>query len=286
MAKRIQAELAGWADTVAAEKYPPPADNRPIPQKRGRRIYESIWAWAITAGTLAAVAQVHNGFWFAVGLGAFLGYLFSSNYDSITAPGLVPLPDPAVEQRARLQKALLEIGVHVALEYDSAEYASNLSPSELRQLVNGAWQPQGPPPPRMASCTPREAEYVAAQWMRYLGATSCRVTQASRDGGMDIISDTHVAEVKHHQSPVGVNFVRQIYGAATGASKQAVFFSLSEFTRTAEEFADTNSIPLFRYDPQERTLTAKSRSALLALQHGLHSGMNLSGAGIGDSQTR
>ncbi|MHA7223073.1 restriction endonuclease [Arthrobacter sp. RHLT1-20] len=98
----------------------------------------------------------------------------------------------------------------------------------LRQLVNGAWQPQGPPPPRMASCTPREAEYVAAQWMRYLGATSCRVTQASRDGGMDIVSDTHVAEVKHHQSPVGVSFVRQIYGTATGASKRAMFFSLSE----------------------------------------------------------
>lgn len=92
---------------------------------------------------------------------------------------------------------------------------------------------------------------------------------------MDIVSDTHVAEVKHHQSPVGVSFVRQIYGAATGASKQAVFFSLSEYTRAAEEFAEANAILLFRYDPERRTLTAKSRSALLALQHGLHSGRNL-----------
>lgn len=271
---RIQTDLGRWADSLAAETYPLPVDNRPTPQKRGRRVYESVWAWTITAGILAAGTGVHEGFWFMVGLGAFIGYLLSSNYDSITAPRLTPLPDAAAEARSKLQKALYEIGVHVALKYDSEEYASNLTPSELRRLVNGAWQPQSPPPPRMTSCTHREAEYVAAQWMRYLGATSCRVTQASRDGGMDIVSDTHVAEVKHHQSPVGVNFVRQIYGAATGASKQALFFSLSEFTRAAEEFANANSIPLFRYNPQEGTLTAKSRSALLVLQRGLHSGMD------------
>jgi hypothetical protein len=273
--RKIRAEIERWADTVSTQMYPPPADSRPTPQKRARRIYESTWAWMIAAGTLAVVARFYEGFWFAVGLGAFIGYQFSSNYDSITAPRLEPLPDPAAERRRKLQKALLEIGVHVALQYDSAMYASDLSASALRQLVNGAWQPQGPPPPRMPSCTPREAEYVAAQWMRYLGGTSCRVTQASRDGGMDIVSDTHVAEVKHHLSPVGVNFVRQIYGTATGAAKLAMFFSLSGYTRDAEDFANANSIALFRYDPADRTLTPKSRSALNALQHGLSAGMNL-----------
>ncbi|TQS88629.1 restriction endonuclease [Arthrobacter sp. TS-15] len=130
----------------------------------------------------------------------------------------------------------------------------------------------------MRSCTHREAEYVAAQWMRYLGATSCRVTQASRDGGMDIVSDTHVAEVKHHQSPVGVSFVRQIYGTATSTSKMAVFFSLSEYTKEAKEFANANNIALFRYDPLKATLAPKSQSALEASQHGLNGGTKFNGA--------
>lgn len=276
--RKIRAEIEKWAEDVAAQMYPHPADSRPTPQKRGRRIYESTWAWAIAAGIFAVIVRAYGGFWFAVGLGALIGHLFSSNYDSISAPRLEPLPDPAADDRAKVRKALLEIGMHVAVKYDSAEYASDLSPAALRQLVNGAWQPQGPPPPRMRSCTHREAEYVAAQWMRYLGATSCRVTQASRDGGMDIVSDTHVAEVKHHQSPVGVSFVRQIYGTATSTSKMAVFFSLSEYTREAKEFANANNIALFRYDPLKATLAPKSQSALEASQHGLNGGRKFNGA--------
>jgi hypothetical protein len=269
----IRADLAQWAATTAAEMFPIPVDKRPLSQKRARRFYESFWAWVITTGTLAAIAGVHEGFWMVVGVGALIGYVLSSNYDSITAPRLVPLPDANAKQREDLEKALIDVGLHVALQYDSAAYSLDLSAGALKQMVNGVWQPQGAPPPRMSSCTHREAEFVAAQWMRYLGATSCTATQASRDGGMDIVSDTHVAEVKHHQSPVGVSFIRQIFGAATGASKKAAFFSLNGYTTAGVEFANSNLISLFRYDPQQRTLTAESLSAEFALQNGLHAEM-------------
>jgi len=265
----VQTTISRWARTAAAEMYPTPADNRPTPIKRQRRIYESFWVWTITAGVLAAMIGVQQGFWLAIGFGAFVGYMMSSNYDSISAPSLTPLPDPQADQRTTLEKVLTEIAVHVALKYDSAAYSSELSPQALREMVDGAWQPQGAPPPRMSSCTHREAEYLAAQWMRYLGATSCKVSRATRDGGVDISSDTHVAEVKHHQSPVGVGFIRQIYGAATAASKRATFFSLSGYTRDAEEFANANHILLFRYHPEQRTLTPQSRSAVVASQRGL-----------------
>jgi len=67
-------------------------------------------------------------------------------------------------------------------------------------------------------------------------------------------------------------------GTATSTSKMAVFFSLSLYTRAAEEFANANSIALFRYDPLKGTLASKSQSAIEASQYGLNAGRKFNGA--------
>ncbi|WP_454810601.1 hypothetical protein [Paenarthrobacter nitroguajacolicus] len=72
------------------------------------------------------------------------------------------------------------------------------------------WVSQGGRPGPMLTCSPRQAEFLAKAWMEYLGATGCNVSQATRDGGIDVESDDFVGEVKHHAESVSPAIVRQI----------------------------------------------------------------------------
>ncbi len=269
--RMVRADLERWASSVAVDTHPLPVDTRPVPSKRSRRFYEHVLAWMVTAFVLGIFVQAHDSIWWFIGIGGGLGWLFSSNYNSIPTPQLAPIPDDHRGSRAVLGKALVGIGLHVAAEYDKHRFSPDLSPAALRQLVHGFWQPLEPPPSPMSSCNPREAEYIAAQWMRFLGATECRVTQATRDGGADVVSAHHVAEVKHRQAPVGVSFVRQIFGVAASTSKHALFFSLGGYTSGAIDFANDNSISLFQYDPFQGTISPRSRLASDTLERGLAS---------------
>lgn len=49
---------------------------------------------------------------------------------------------------------------------------------------NLSWEPQGGRPAPMEACSPRQAEFLAKAWMEYMGATGCKVSQATRDGGL------------------------------------------------------------------------------------------------------
>ncbi|MGJ9404047.1 restriction endonuclease [Arthrobacter sp. KK5.5] len=125
------------------------------------------------------------------------------------------------------------------------------------------------PPPVRPSCTFREAELYCREWLEALGATGTRVSQATRDGGADIIADRCVAEVKHHASPIGPGPVRQIAGVATTVGKQAIFFSLSGYSRQAIEFGSMAGVLLFQYDPAASQLTGLTTAARQAMQDGL-----------------
>lgn len=266
---KITLEMNSWAQAAATAAYPQPIDSRVSPRKRSRRFYEYVWSWLIFGVILAIIMEAGQLFWWIVGLCAAIGRFLSSNYRSISHPLLTPLHDPVAIERAALHNSLLNIGMHVARQYDNRMFSLNLSFSQLQNLTHGAWQPQGPPPPRLNSCTSRDAEYVAAKWMRFLGAQNCDVTQQTRDGGADVSSNSHLVEVKHHQSPVGVVFIRQIFGVATSQSKKAAFFSLSGYTKSAIQFADENDTCLFQYDPYRATLEPKSISAVAALKYGI-----------------
>lgn len=136
------------------------------------------------------------------------------------------------------------------------------------------WTPKGQRPRPRVSCTDREAEFLARDWMLYLGADKAEVSSATRDGGMDVVSAKFVAEVKHHAAPVPPSLVRQIFGVATHKQKMALFFSLSGYSAAAMQFARETGVALFVYDYAAGTLNAKSPTAKKALSQGLDSLVN------------
>lgn len=134
-----------------------------------------------------------------------------------------------------------------------------------------AWSPQGPRPSAMATCSDRQAEFLARDWMLFLGDSACQVSQATRDGGADVVSNRFVAEVKHHAAPVSPALVRQIFGVATAHGKTALFFSLSGYSSASVEFGEQVRMALFVYDFAQGTLLPKTSAAELALDRGLPS---------------
>ncbi|GAA1499315.1 restriction endonuclease [Paeniglutamicibacter kerguelensis] len=126
-------------------------------------------------------------------------------------------------------------------------------------------------PQPVFDCTHQEAEALAARWMRYLGEEDAVVSQATRDGGIDVVSNRFVAEVKHHAMPVGPLYVRAIVGVAYNLGKSPVFFSLNGYTRDAEEFGRQAGALLFVYNPERGTLHGVTKASRTAIREGLAS---------------
>ena len=133
-----------------------------------------------------------------------------------------------------------------------------------------------PPPARPGGATPREAEHIAADWIRYLGDTHVRVTQAARDGGIDVEGTHSVAQVKHYAGTfIGPKDVRELYGVAIAARKLPIFLTTSDYTETAKQFARDQLIALFTFSIEEGTLrpvntraSAMRRTGIEALAKG------------------
>ncbi len=107
----------------------------------------------------------------------------------------------------------------------------------------------GRPEPRLIR-TPREAELVAVDWMRYLGFTDAVATPVGADEGIDVISERGLAQVKMEGKPTSRPTVQQLHGVATAEEKEALFFSLGGYTSPASTWASQHGIALFRYDHQ------------------------------------
>jgi hypothetical protein len=114
-----------------------------------------------------------------------------------------------------------------------------------------------------------QAESLAAAWMRYLGADGVVVTPSTRDGGIDVVANHFVAQVKHQASPVSPAAVQQLAGIAHIEGKRAVFFALSGYSRAARDFANRTGMALYRYSPSTATLVAESEAAELTNEGGL-----------------
>lgn len=104
------------------------------------------------------------------------------------------------------------------------------------------------------SLSPREFEYELAQLYKYYGY-KVNVTQASRDGGVDIIAKDELGRIyiqcKAYSKPVGVKPVRELYGVmcADGVSRGIVACIGGGFTSGARDFASKNRISLLEtYD--------------------------------------
>lgn len=69
------------------------------------------------------------------------------------------------------------------------------------------------PPPRLVKTT-MAAEAYAAEVMRALGFRDARVTPPGNDGGIDVVSDRGIAQVKMEGLPTGRPALQALTGAA------------------------------------------------------------------------
>ncbi len=96
----------------------------------------------------------------------------------------------------------------------------------------------------------RDAEHVVAEWMPYFGMGYGVITGGGRDGGVDVESATHVAQVKLEGKPTGRPAVQRLFGAAQCLGKSAAFFAAAGYTDVALQFAAQAGVDLYRFDRQ------------------------------------
>jgi hypothetical protein len=109
--------------------------------------------------------------------------------------------------------------------------------------------PSSRPPERFIR-EARDAELIAAEWMRYLGFADAIATPVGADGGLDVVSRRAVAQVKLEGKPTGRPTVQQLHGAAEHEGKTGIFFSAAGYTPQARTWAQTSGTLLFRFDRQ------------------------------------
>jgi hypothetical protein len=129
-------------------------------------------------------------------------------------------------------------------------------------------------PSKMVSFNANQFEIYCAGWVEHLGGKNVTVTQASADGGIDVVSDNEVAQVKLHGKPVSVQPVRELFGAAKALSKSPIFFSSAGYTKSAIDFAEQNDILLFTADPLGEELSGETKVSKFVLKNGLAQSSN------------
>jgi len=167
----------------------------------------------------------------------------------------------ALEEAIRLKPVLAakaEAKLSAKREVDAAKARAKLEVATAQLIAERRWTLEADNPVNAASGRPkpvlirtwRDAELVAADWMKYWGYTNVAATAVGADGGIDVVSNEAVAQVKAETSPTGRPKVQQHHGVAVSKGKTAIFFALGGFTPAARTYADENAILLFKFDLQ------------------------------------
>lgn len=164
-------------------------------------------------------------------------------------PALVP--SELLDKRTKVINSLVaSIETQISEQVMSRFFLStSKNPQDLISSVEGRWIPQGPRPINPdRELSPKEAEEFVAAQLRFHGATGVAVTRFSKDGGVDIVSDLFVSQVKHQVANVGVKTIRELRGV-TSSDHSALVFAKSGFSKEAIEFANLHNVGLFTYLP-------------------------------------
>lgn len=103
------------------------------------------------------------------------------------------------------------------------------------------------PKPRVFR-SPREAESVARDWLRYVGYPDAELTSLGSDGGVDVEGRHAIGQVKAEMKRCGRPVVQQTFGVAQSKGKDPYVFALAGFTQPAIEWADDNGVALFEFN--------------------------------------
>lgn len=111
------------------------------------------------------------------------------------------------------------------------------------------------------------AEQYAAEVLAALGFDGARVTPPGADGGIDVTSETCIAQVKMEALATGRPAVQALYGVAAVEGKAAVFFSLAGYTARAMEWADRAGVACLQF-AFDGSIEASNEAAAALLAYG------------------
>jgi hypothetical protein len=131
-------------------------------------------------------------------------------------------------------------------------------------------RPAPRPEPQPFGVSPRGAEFWVRDAARWLGATEAETTQASGDGGIDVITDDYVISVKHYAKTVPVEEVREILAVATTAGKRPVLFTSGTLTEAGASFAALAQVAVVQYFVETATFTGLNEAGDEILRDGLN----------------
>lgn len=149
----------------------------------------------------------------------------------------------------------IEVGARLAL-YHSYWHRLNVRRDRLILAGRRAGSAFGgrKPAPQPYGVSHEGAEHLCGEWMTYLGATNVGITPPTRDGGIDILSDRAIAQVKNYSGTVGVEDVRAFHGVVLVDGRLGVFFTSGTYSRDAIAFAERAGMPLMTYNAVAGTL--------------------------------
>ncbi|MES2092497.1 MAG: restriction endonuclease [Actinomycetota bacterium] len=130
-------------------------------------------------------------------------------------------------------------------------------------------RPAPPPEPQPYGVSHEGAEHLAAAWMRHLGALGAEVTRFSADGGIDVVSERYIAQVKNYAGTVPVEELRALHGVAVLEGKGAILLTSGSMTKDASVFADRAGIVVLRYNAIEATIEGLNHLGANAVAEGL-----------------
>ncbi|MCY1142666.1 restriction endonuclease [Actinoplanes sp. Pm04-4] len=132
------------------------------------------------------------------------------------ADGVPPMPDAA------------------SILADSSQPIAPLQPTARQTMLPVDW---------------RTAEELARAHMRFLGFDDAELTSSGRDGGLDVVAQGAVAQVKMLALPVGAPPIQQLRGARP-LTEQHLFYSTSGYTAAAITAADEIGVALFKIEAE------------------------------------
>ena len=213
----------------------------------------TIWTWVVSPSSTA--------YWLMPALSiVFVAVMRGTTQDPDTVPKPPTHADPRQGTLERAWRA-------TALEAAKARREELMS-----TRTRLAYGPR--PTARGWRLTYAEAERVAGAWMAFMGAKNMVVSQATRDGGIDVSADGFVAQVKWQATPVSPGPLHQIFGVAQATrprAAKALFFAASGtgYSKEARKFADQIGMALFTLSDDGGTLNAVNEAAEIATRQGL-----------------
>lgn len=253
--------------------------------KNHRNATESAGAFATLAGFLGFL-------WLAIlGLGLFI--FPDHEWTQTVSEVLPPIAIPLISVLLGLVFTLALLS-YIRTSRKEKRFLQNLTNRLLNAAYQGAWEtcwpaghssvverpaqtqfsgPGRSPSPARATLdhfTPRDAEHLAAQWMKRLGAQGVEVTRSSHDGGIDVASTHYIAQVKRFASNVGVAPIRELAGVIRSDRRRGLFFTTTGYSKGAIEFATEQGIALFVMEIHTGQLSPANFQARAFQDHGLN----------------